>query len=264
MALVQSFEKTGNLLFKYRGQIPVLIFVLALPVLLLTNHKLYTHLATGEWNTLRIVMTIIAALISTSGLLLRAITVGTTPKGTSGRNTKSQVAEALNTKGIYSVVRHPLYLANYLIWAGLLVFSMNVMAIIIVSLVYWLYYERIMFAEETFLRRHYGPQFETWAARVPAVLPNFRLLERGLMSFSLKTVVRREYTALLSTIISYTIIDYVLFAMISIQNAPLSSLTSRQWIRPSACIMAIGILMALIVKSLKHYTKILQSSTNRS
>ena len=67
-----------------------------------------------------IVCTVCAGLLTLSGLALRAYTVCTTPKGTSGRNTARQVADHLNTKGIYSVVRHPLYLANYLIWAGIL------------------------------------------------------------------------------------------------------------------------------------------------
>lgn len=57
--------------------------------------------------------------VSLFGLLIRAVTIGFTPKGTSGRNTKEgQVAEVLNTKGIYSVVRHPLYLGNYFMWLG--------------------------------------------------------------------------------------------------------------------------------------------------
>ena len=31
MALINEFEKQGNFLFKYRGQFPVLLFVLAIP-----------------------------------------------------------------------------------------------------------------------------------------------------------------------------------------------------------------------------------------
>ncbi|MGB8874133.1 MAG: hypothetical protein WCC75_12145, partial [Desulfobaccales bacterium] len=44
---------------------------------------------------------------------------GLPPRGTSGRNTQGQVAETLNTTGIYSLVRNPLYLGNFLIWLGL-------------------------------------------------------------------------------------------------------------------------------------------------
>ena len=162
MALIQSMEATGAKLFKYRGQIPVLIFVLALPLMWFTNSNLYVWETWG--SPLMVVCTVCAAVLTLAGLALRAYTVCTTPKGTSGRNTARQVADHLNTKGIYSVVRHPLYLANYLIWAGLLVFTMNICVFLVVSLVYWIYYERIMMAEEAFLRSKYGDEFEEWAA----------------------------------------------------------------------------------------------------
>ena len=156
VALLQSFEKSGNVLFKYRGQIPALIFLLAIPILFFSNSDLYMQIFVGQRHFFRIVCIVLGILTSLAGLVLRAYTVSTTPKGTSGRNTAKQVANSLNTKGIYSVVRHPLYLANYLLWAGILIFSMNIWAFIIVSLVYWIYYERIMFAEEAFLRNKFG------------------------------------------------------------------------------------------------------------
>ena len=49
--------------------------------------------------------------------------VGFTPRGTSGRNTKEgQVAESLNTLGMYSMCRHPLYLGNLLMWLGIVMY----------------------------------------------------------------------------------------------------------------------------------------------
>ena len=50
VALIESFEKTGNTLFKYRGQIPVLIFLLSLPILFLTNESLYQGLYAGKYS----------------------------------------------------------------------------------------------------------------------------------------------------------------------------------------------------------------------
>ena len=136
MALIQTMEATGAKLFKYRGQIPVLIFALSLPILFFTNDKLYASISArwGWGGPLYITCTIISLLLVFAGLALRAYTVCTTPKGTSGRNTAQQVADHLNTKGIYSVVRHPLYLANYLIWAGLLVYTLNIFAFCLLDL----------------------------------------------------------------------------------------------------------------------------------
>ena len=50
--------------------------------------------------------------------MIRIYTVGTTPAGTSGRNRDKQIAEKLNKTGVYSIIRHPLYLGNLLIWLG--------------------------------------------------------------------------------------------------------------------------------------------------
>lgn len=262
MALIQSFEKTGNILFKYRGQIPVLIFLLAIPILFFTNEQLYWKIFTGEMAYSRIVWIVLAFLISLCGLALRAYTVSTTPKGTSGRNTSKQVAQQLNTKGIYSIVRHPLYLANYLIWAGILIFSLNVWAFIIVSLCYWIYYERIMFAEEAYLRSQFGDEFEQWASRVPPFVPNFSLFENGDMTFSFKTFVRREYVTIFSTVFSYVVVDYILFLLTTVQFSP-SKPGMSEWIRPSLYILAACLVIMLIIKAIKHHTHILDPDKSR-
>lgn len=262
MALIQSFEQRGNLLFKYRGQIPVLIFLLAIPVLIFTNTELYLRLFVGQCQILRCFLMVLAFIVTLLGLVLRAYTVSTTPKGTSGRNTQKQVANTLNSKGIYSVVRHPLYLANYLIWLGILIFSMNIWAIIIVSLVYWLYYERIMFAEEAFLRQKFGQDFESWASVVPPFIPRWALFEKGNMHFSFKTFVRREYVTLFSTVFSYVVVDYIIFILSYSRfygyNHPLSS-----WIRPSLYILAVCFVGMLVIRTIKHHTNWLKSDTTR-
>ncbi|MEZ4889707.1 MAG: hypothetical protein R2779_03820 [Crocinitomicaceae bacterium] len=106
MALVHSFETSGNKLFRYRGQIPVILFILAIPVVYFTDYEFIK-----DNDILYYTLLITCALISVSGQIIRSIAIGTSNKNTSGRNTKEgQVAEALNTEGIYSTLRHPLYL----------------------------------------------------------------------------------------------------------------------------------------------------------
>ncbi len=237
MALQQSFEQSGNFLFKHRGQIPVLIFLLAIPILIYSNPDLYLRLFVGQRHILRVILTVVAILTTLSGLVLRAYTVCTTPKGTSGRNTDKQVAKQLNTTGIYSVVRHPLYLANYLIWAGILIFAMNIWAFIIVSLLYWLYYERIMFAEEAYLRQQFGDVFEAWADTVPPFLPNWSLFQKGEMSFSFKTFIRREYATIYSAIFSYVVVDYLFFLLTDVRFHGWT-VPAAAWLRPSLYVLA--------------------------
>ena len=107
-----------------------------------------------------------AVILSFIGFVVRFYTIGTTPQGTSGRNTKEQVAMVLNSTGMYSMLRHPLYLGNYLIWLGIAVTTFNIYFIIIMSLLFWLYYERIMFAEERFLQKKFGDKYLNWSIEV--------------------------------------------------------------------------------------------------
>ena len=119
MALINSFEKSGNTLFRYRGQIPVFLFLAAIPVVYFTD---ITYLSIEN----QVLITWTAVALSILGFVIRAVSIATTPKGTSGRNTKEgQVAESLNTTGIYSTVRHPLYLGNYFMWIGIVLFNYN-------------------------------------------------------------------------------------------------------------------------------------------
>ena len=180
MALIHSFEKSGNKLFRYRGQIPMILFILSAPAIYFTDYSLFFENENYRW-----ILLITSALISLSGQVIRAIAIGTSSKHTSGRNTKEQVAEALNTTGIYSTLRHPLYLGNYFMWIGIVLYVGNIYFFLVVSLLFWLYYERIMFAEERFLERKFGDSYMNWSLKVPAFIPSFKNYEKNDIPFSL-------------------------------------------------------------------------------
>jgi protein-S-isoprenylcysteine O-methyltransferase Ste14 len=242
MALIHSFEKSGNLLFRHRGQIPVFLFIIAIPVIYFTD--------INDWDESTImVLTWSSIALSTLGFLIRAWAIGTTPKGTSGRNTKAgQVAEVLNTKGIYSVVRHPLYLGNYFMWIGIVLFTFNIWFVITVSLAFWLYYERIMFAEERFLEKKFGDNYMEWSQKVPAFLPAFQKYIRNDIPFSMKSILRREYSGLLATVIGFVFIDHLRYYF---QNGNIDIFRSSSWI------LLISLFITLILRTLKHQTRLL-------
>lgn len=246
MALIHSLEKNGNLLFKYRGQIPVVLFLISVPAVYFTNYDFLS-----KCSGLDLILLIVAALVSLAGQVIRAIAIGTSNKNTSGRNTKEQVAEALNTKGIYSTVRHPLYLGNYFMWIGIVMFTFNVWFVLSVSLLFWLYYERIMFAEERFLERKFGESYLDWSLKVPAFWPSFKNYEKGEISFSIKTIMRREYSGITATILGFVFVDVLResFAKEAFEFTPMHGY------------ITIGaLLISVVFRSLKHYTKVLFES----
>jgi protein-S-isoprenylcysteine O-methyltransferase Ste14 len=241
MALLHSFEKSGNFLFKHRGQLPLILFIVVIPVIIFTDYSKFSEKSV-------LFMTIFSIMVCFTGFIIRSIAIGTTPKGTSGRNTQNQVADSLNSKGIYSVVRHPLYLGNYLMWIGIVIFTFNLYFVVIISLAFWLYYERIMFAEERFLERKFGEVYISWASNLPAFIPNFRLYSKGNIRFSLKSVLRREYSGMLAAVAGFVFIDHVRNFVIHNEFDPnrLSSFA----------LIFFGIL-ALFLRTLKHHSGLL-------
>lgn len=239
MALVNEFEKQGNFLFKYRGQFPVVLFALALPFLYFTDEIK---------PILEQYYTVSAVFLSVLGFLIRAYTIGTTPFGTSGRNTKEQVAEVLNSTGIYSTVRHPLYLGNYFMWIGIVLFTFNWYFVVVVSLLYWIYYERIMFAEERFLEHKFGQDYLDWASKLPAFVPKFSQFKRSHIPFSIVSVLRREYSGALATVIGFA---FVVLARNFFAGEAV--LISDTWI----FILAISTIVSLVLRTLKRSTSLL-------
>jgi protein-S-isoprenylcysteine O-methyltransferase Ste14 len=189
MGLDSEFNRQGNWLFRWRSYLP-LAFLPLLIVAVINMHWPFGSLLVHEY------LEFFCLGISLLGLLIRVHAVGHAPSGTSGRNTHAQVADSLNTTGFYSVVRHPLYLGNYLIGLGAFLVPATWWLPVIFSLSFWLYYERIMFAEEAFLREKFGESYSAWARVTPAFIPNFKSWQKPKLPFSLAHICKREYTAL--------------------------------------------------------------------
>ncbi len=194
MALQEELEKQGIWLFRYRGTLPLIILVLGTVLYLRT--EIYPETFILEGTPYEIYFETFCLFLSLTGLAIRIYTVGHTPKNTSGRNVKTQVAEKLNTTGIYSITRHPLYLGNFFMWLGPAMMTGNIWFVIAFGFFYWIYYERIMFAEEQFLRMKFGKQYTDWAKKVPAFIPNFSNFTKSDLSFSLKKVLKKEKNGL--------------------------------------------------------------------
>ncbi|MBI5407736.1 MAG: DUF1295 domain-containing protein [Nitrospirae bacterium] len=202
MTLKDHFEKSGNWLFRRRSYFPVLILAAALLGFRGMERREYDPSLNFLWE-------IFCLAIGLFGLSIRIITVGFTPRGTSGRITEKQKAESLNTTGIYSAVRHPLYLGNYFMWLSVAMLPQTWWVPVFTTLIFWIYYERIMFAEEEFLRGKFGEAFLIWAAQTPAFLPSFRKWKAPELPFSLRTVLRREPSGLLGLVAVFTLFAIV-------------------------------------------------------
>ena len=199
MALVHELERSGNWLFRRRSWLPVVFIAAGIAALYLTNRQAIIFNLTPELLFLG---------VSLLGEAVRVYTVGHAAKNTSGRNTVAgQIADELNTTGIYSLVRHPLYIGNFLMWLGPVLFVRSPVFLIIFILVYWLYYERIIFAEEQFLRKKFGDAYDIYSEKVRAVLPRFKGFVKPSLPFSLKSVLKRGYNSFVNIFLIFTLLD---------------------------------------------------------
>lgn len=200
MPLREEFSRTGNFVFRWRSYLPVLMIVLILLAMKDFEYPGHSEKLDQLWE-------IFCLIVSLSGLVIRIVTIGYTPKGTSGTNTRSQIADVLNTTGMYSVTRNPLYLGNFIIWFGISMFPRLWWFSLIVILIFWLYYERIIFTEEEFLRKKFGELYLKWAEKTPVLIPNFKNWESSKMSFSFRKMLKNEYKSFFAMIVSYMVIE---------------------------------------------------------
>ncbi len=243
MNLSRDFEKRGNWLFRRRSYFPLLILPLLLAALR-DSEYIGRHFGDG----VQTVWEIFCILISFSGLGLRMLTVGWVPEGTSGRNTQGQLAKFLNTQGPYSMMRHPLYLGNFMITLGFALFVQVWWFVVMFSLLFCLFYERIIFAEEAFLEKEFGETFQKWADATPAFFPNLRKWRRPAARFSWRMVLKREYSTFFGIIAGFVAIKFFaeLLGNHELEFRPV-------WI----FFLSIGFFVYIVLRTLRKKTRLL-------
>jgi hypothetical protein len=98
---------------------------------------------------------------------------------------------------------------NFFIWLGIILFPRLWWLTVIFTLMFCLYYGLIMFAEEEFLAARFGRRFQHWAASTPAFFPNFKQWRAPELAFSLRNVLRREYSALCGILTAFAVLELV-------------------------------------------------------
>jgi lipid A Kdo2 1-phosphate O-methyltransferase len=249
MALIEEFDQQGSFLFRWRSYVPGFILLFLLILLPETKYLEGSHdkqLYFGGF----------CFWVSLVGLLIRCLVIGYAPARTSGRNTKDQIADLVNKTGIYSTLRHPLYLGNFLMYLGLVIYVHNLYFVLLYCLFFATYYERIMFTEEYFLRNKFGDEYLSWANKTPAFIPSFKNFVPPNLSFSLKNILKREYPSLFGMIFFFTLIDLIMIYYNDFVNIGLSSpMELVQLVH--IIFFGIGFVFYTVTRILVKFTKIL-------
>jgi protein-S-isoprenylcysteine O-methyltransferase Ste14 len=188
---------TGDALFRRRSYMPLVLVPLF--VLSVLGNRPPTPLA---WE-------LSCFVVALCGLVLRAFVVGTAPQGASTRGTTRPTADSLSTLGAYSIVRHPLYVANTLVAVGCSLLSGTWYLPVIVVLLSFMYHERIAAREEAFLENTFGDRFRTWASEVPAMVPAFSRYRPSPVPFQFRKVVMQESHGLCAIGTAFLVLDTI-------------------------------------------------------
>jgi protein-S-isoprenylcysteine O-methyltransferase Ste14 len=242
MAIREHIEESGRWLFRWRGYLPVAVLLLAMLAVAQETPGSAAGFPELAWESG-------CLIVSMLGLAIRVATVGQAPVGTSGRNAREQRATSLNTTGVYSLVRHPLYLGNFFLMLGVVAFARSAWLTVWYCLSFWLYYERIMAAEEAFLREKFTLQFEQWSRCVPAFVPRFSGWSPAPLGFSARNCLRREYNGFFAVFVSMFLLDVARNLALErrVQADP------RWW-----ALLGIALAVWFLLRSLKRYTELLR------
>jgi len=241
MPLREELEQQGSRCFKGRNYWPLLMIIFFVLALRDFGTSSGSHHWARMWEWL-------CFSVSLFGLCVRAYTSSCVPRGTSARSTKELAAKALNTKGMYSIVRNPLYLGNFFIWCGVVAMVQSFWLFVVMILIFWMYYERIIFAEEEFLRKEFGSAFVEWAARTPIFFPRFTGWKRSPLPFSWRNALRKEYSGFFAIIVAFTVLDLV-------QESVVAGRVMLDWLW--AALFVFGAIVYLLLLILKKKTHVL-------
>lgn len=155
--LISTAEQTaaariGAVLFRHRGMLPVPFVLIPL-------------LVPGEQTRLG---WLLAALIIVAGEGCRL--AGVSAAGTVTRR-RSRHVQRLVTYGIFSWMRNPLYVGNFLVWIGFVVGSGVLWFLPIAAVLFALEYTFIVRYEEGVLESIFGEEYVAYKARTPRWLP---------------------------------------------------------------------------------------------
>ena len=193
------FIAYGNFLFRYRN--------ILFPAVLFTLFILFKPYPFAKDENLDIWLDITGILIILIGQGIRAPVIGLAYIKRGGKQKRID-ADTLVTEGIFAHCRNPLYVGNLFIIIGFLVIYNNFWVYLLGGSFFLLSYTAIVAAEESFLRRKFGTEFEQYCKRVNRWLVDLTGIRKTLhsMKFNWHRVIMKDYTTFLTWFLTVSLI----------------------------------------------------------
>ena len=193
--------KIGDFFFKYRNKVfPIMvlsIFAFSIPPHAIFGEHFYEEIKDK-----------LAIFIVFCGLAVRAVVIGYAYIKRGGLN-KKVYADTLVTEGIFTICRNPLYFGNILICFGIFIMHGNPWVILVGGMLYLLIYQCIIYAEEDYLRKKFGADYDQYCKTTPRWIPKFLKLKEATtgMRFNINRVIIKDYTTIAVASISLILVE---------------------------------------------------------
>jgi protein-S-isoprenylcysteine O-methyltransferase Ste14 len=201
-----KLETLGSFLFRWRSY----SVVLYIPLFMLFMHEYEIPFRSNLSATLFTIFSFVFVLL---GALMRFGITGCVAPGNSGRNVRRQRADSLQICGFYSIVRNPLYVANFMIVTGVVLLVQSAWFLLAHLFIFLLFYLPIILKEEDFLRGKFHDAFAAYKKRVPRLIPNPFLWKSEKRSWNWRKALRREQDTLFATFLCFSLGNYLLLSL---------------------------------------------------
>lgn len=190
----KNLQRTiGDVCFRFRA-------ISVVPVILLI-FILFDPVDAGRFNP---VLNVIGFLIALTGAATRILAVGHAKPFTSGRENFLR-AESLNSSGLYSIVRNPLYIGNFLVYNGILLAYSNPAAMVFFNVFFIVNYDFIILSEENYLDTQFAAAYREYCLQVPKLLPRFTRYRKNDHPFSLARAAHKEKNTTLYWVLFFVV-----------------------------------------------------------
>lgn len=198
---------------------------------------------------------IFAIFISLIGFGLRIFTLGYHHQHPilKGKSPSSFWSAESHTTGIYSTMKYPLYVANFLIFFGPVLWTGNYWFILFFFVAYWIFYSEIIEIKEHIFKKKHGETYKNWVKNTPNFIPDFSKFKESEFLFSWKLILIKEIKMLFFLLMIYSIYNLI-------AKYVGNSIVELNYYLFSLCLF-FGISM-LIVKLLKWKTDFLEIKTD--
>jgi protein-S-isoprenylcysteine O-methyltransferase Ste14 len=118
------------------------------------------------------------------------------------------------TRGLYSLLRNPMYIGRFFLLAGCLLLINKILIIPAFAVVYFFYMINRVRREEVKLRETFGEEYETYCSRVNRFMPSFRRFNlKYLLYFKWNLLVQNNGHWNLAVVLSIYLFFYIFTLM---------------------------------------------------